>query len=130
MPAGRPSKYKPEFCGRVIEMGKYGASFHEMALEMDIHIDTFIEWRKVHPEFSVAVNQARTSSQGWWEKIGRTATVGQVEGFNATAFIFNMKNRFKDDWRDKQEIDNTHDLSDPMKALFGEIAAKGKRVGE
>ena len=51
-------------------------------------------------------------SQGWWEMKGRQATVGEVEGFNATSFIFNMKNRFKEDWRDKQEVDNTHKFGD------------------
>jgi len=33
MTAGRPTKYLQEFCDRVIEMAKNGASKHEMALE-------------------------------------------------------------------------------------------------
>jgi hypothetical protein len=28
-------------------------------------------------------------------------------GFNATSYIFNMKNRFPSDWRDRQDVDVT-----------------------
>ena len=107
MPAGRPSKYKPEFCEQVIEYGKEGMSLHEMALELDICYDTLNEWRKEKPEFSDAVKKALTYSQGWWERLGRTAASGYVNNFNATAYIFNKKNRFPADWRDKQEVAQT-----------------------
>ena len=108
MPAGQPTLYRPEFCQRIIEMGKYGASKAEMALELDICRASFDNYEKNHPEFLEAVNKAVQLSQGWWEKNGRIATFGAVPNFNATAFSFNMKNRFKDDWRDKQEVDNRH----------------------
>lgn len=107
MPAGRPSKYKPEFCEQVIEYGKEGMSLHEMALELDICYDTLNEWCKEKPEFSEAVKKARSYSQGWWEKLGRSAAAGGVNNFNATAYIFNKKNRFPADWRDKQEVAQT-----------------------
>jgi hypothetical protein len=35
------------------------------------------------------------------------ATFGATPGFNPTSYIFNMKNRFKEDWRDKVESDHT-----------------------
>jgi hypothetical protein len=41
-----------------------------------------------------------------------------------------MKNRFKEDWRDKQEIDNKHDMSDPMAEMFAQIASQGRRIGK
>jgi hypothetical protein len=109
MPAGRPSKYSPEMCDVVVELGKEGASKHEMALELGIHIDTFIEWVKDEnkPEFSEAVKKAVSYSQGWWEKKGRQATMGGVDGFNPTSFIFNMKNRFPGDWKDKRETEHS-----------------------
>lgn len=129
MPAGRPTKYRAEMCKEVVELGKEGASLHEIALQLDIHYDTLNEWRKEKPEFSEAIKKAQANAQGWWEQKGRLATIGQVDNFNATAFIFNMKNRFKEDWRDKQEVENKHDLSDPLSDLFAEIATKGKRIG-
>lgn len=104
MPAGRPTKYDPSICDTVVEMGKYGASKAEMALELDIDYSTFLAWQQKHKEFSEAVKKATDNSQGWWEKLGRQAAKGDVEGFNGTAYVFNMKNRFK--WADRAEVDN------------------------
>jgi Helix-turn-helix domain of resolvase len=103
MPAGRPTKYKPEFCDRVIELARDGASKAEIALDMNIAYSTFDVWQNDIPEFSEAVKAAERISQGWWEKKGRISTFGGVDGFNATSYIFNMKNRFKQDWREKVE---------------------------
>lgn len=111
MTAGRPSKYDPAFCDKIIELAKVGASKAEMALELDIAYSTFDVWQNENPEFSEAVKRAEKISQGWWEREGRLATFGGKDGFNATSFIFNMKNRFKDDWREKVETDNTHNVT-------------------
>jgi hypothetical protein len=54
-----------------------------------------------------AVNEAVALAQAWWESRGRKAVFGGYEGFNATAFIFTMKNRFPADWRDKQDIEHS-----------------------
>lgn len=103
---GRPSKYDPAMCETVIELGKVGASRAEIALELDIHIDTFIEWQKQHPAFSEAVKRAMQLAQGWWEKQGRLSTFAGKD-FNATSYIFQMKNRFRDDWADRQVNEQT-----------------------
>src|SRR5690606_39606725 len=79
----------------------------DLALEMDICFETLNEWRKEKTDFSEAIKKAIRHSQGWWERLGRVGASGQHE-INPTVYIFNMKNRFKDDWRDKQEIDNNH----------------------
>jgi hypothetical protein len=105
--AGRPTDYLPEYGDRVIELGKEGASKAEMAAELGCARSTFALWEERHPDFSEAVKEAVGWSQAWWEKKGRQATFGEVEGFNATAFIFNMKNRFPADWKDKVEQDQT-----------------------
>lgn len=106
MPAGRPTKYKPEMCDRVIAMGKYGASRAEMALELDIDYTTLLDWEKQHEEFSHALKRSAQNSKGWWERLGRQSAVGEVENFNATSFIFNMKNRFKEDWKDRHDLNH------------------------
>lgn len=104
MPAGRPTTYNPEYCERVIALGEEGASKAEMTLELGVARSTFALWEEKHPEFSEAVKRAVELSQGWWEREGRKATFGKTDGFNATAYIFNMKNRFKDDWSDTQKV--------------------------
>jgi hypothetical protein len=96
---GRPTKYDPAFCDRIIEMGAYGASMAEMCLEMRITHPTWYAWVEEHEDFSTAVKHARELARGWWEMKGRVATFN-AEGFNSTSFIFNMKNRFRDDWKD------------------------------
>lgn len=118
MTAGRPTKYLPEFCDRVIEMAKNGASKHEMALDLGIVPSTFALWQKENDEFSEAVKEAEKISQGWWEKQGRISTFGGTPNFNATSFIFNMKNRFKEDWKDmtrseSQALDKDGKPTDP-----------------
>lgn len=107
MPAGRPSKYDPAFCDKVISLGREGAGKCEMAAELGITYNSFETYQDQHPEFLQAVKEALRISQAWWEKQGRKATFGDIPGFNATSYIFNMKNRFKDDWRDKVEQENT-----------------------
>lgn len=104
---GRPTKYRPEMCEQVIELGKEGAGKAEMAAAIGIGYPTFKEWiRKdgeyFNPDFSAAVNIAVGYAQAWWEKNGRAATF-KSEGFNATSYIFNMTNRFGDDWKHKSE---------------------------
>ena len=116
-------------CDTILECGKQGMGKAEQAAEIGVHHSTFIAWQEEHPEFSAAVKDAQFFSQAWWEGKGRVATFDSV-GFNATSFIFNMKNRFPDDWRDKHEEDNKHDMSDPVKEFFAQVANAGKRIGE
>lgn len=105
--AGRPTDYDAAYCEQVIELGKAGASKAEMAAELGCARSTFALWEEAHPEFSEAVKLGVDLAQGWWEKQGRLATFGGTDGFNATSWIFTMKNRFRDDWKDKTEQDQT-----------------------
>ena len=99
MAGGRPTSYDAAYCERVIEFGKEGMSKAEMCLELDICHQTMTNWCEEHPEFLASVKKAVQYSQGWWEKMGRKSTFNS-EGFNSTSYIFNMKNRFKEDWSD------------------------------
>lgn len=101
---GRPTEYRPEFCARVLELGKEGASVVEMAADLGVHRDSLYEWEKVHSDFSDAFTHARQHSQAWWERQGRVNLLTQ--GFNASLWSKNMGCRFKGDWTEKtqQEI--------------------------
>jgi transposase len=126
MPAGRPTKYDPALCNTVIEAGEQGKTLAGMAEACDIDRSTLNEWVEIHPEFSRAVKRGLQKAQALWEDKGFLATFGGVDGFNATSFIFNMKNRFKDDWRDKVEQEQSgsteivhtvrHEVIDPKSA--------------
>ena len=124
MPAGRPTKYKAEFCDLVIERMREGASRAECCAEMDITPRTFLDWQDQKDEFSQAVKQGVILCKAWWEKKGRLATFGGTDGFNATSYIFNMKNRFKDadefgdNWADMRE--NKHSGAVTLKEMSEE----------
>lgn len=111
MTRGRPTKYDPKFCEAVIEAGARGDTLAGMAEECDVDRATINDWMEKHEDFSRAVKRGLQKAQALWESKGMAATFGEVEGFNATSYIFNMKNRFKADWRDKQEVDNSMTIS-------------------
>lgn len=130
MPGGRPTKYKPEFCDVVIASGREGKTLAEMAADLDVGRAAINDWIEKYPEFSCAIKEGLELAQAWWENNGRVATFGGFPGYNATSYIFQMKNRFKEDWRDKQEVDNTLSMSDPMAEMFAQIASQGQRIGK
>lgn len=98
---GRPSKYKEEYCSKLISFMAKGFSFEAFAGKISVNTDTIYEWAKKHKEFSDAKKKASAKSRLFWEEIGIDGAMGS-EDFNNTAWIFNMKNRFN--WRDKQDI--------------------------
>jgi len=119
-PVGRPTKYKQEMCDIVIECGKEGKTLAEMATAIDVDRATVNDWMENNQEFSRAVKHGLGNAQAWWEKQGRKRTFDS-NGFNATSYIFQMKNRFKDDWRDK--VENDHTSSDGSMSPVGEVPA-------
>lgn len=83
---------------------KNGYSFESFAGLIGVSKQTIYDWTKANPDFLDAKERAFEASRLTWERIGKNiATSG--EG-NATAYIFNMKNRFKEDWSDKQQIEH------------------------
>lgn len=99
--AGRPTKYHPEYCERVIACGRRGKSRTEMACEFRVARKTLSEWAKVHPDFDWAYKFAMTCSQAWWERIGYEGC-RQGSKFNAAAYIFQMKARFPEDYGERR----------------------------
>jgi len=109
-PRGRPTKYDPSWmCDAVIEVGRLGGSKDKMAATIGIHVDTIYEWVEKYPDFSDAIKEATQLSKVWWENCGQVSAIGMVEGFNSTTWIFNMKNRFPETYRDVKvtELNNT-----------------------
>ncbi len=98
---GRPTKYDPSWMlDAIIEAGRLGATKEKMAAMIGISKDTLYRWIEEDPEFSDAIKEGELLSQVWWENAGQLAAIGTVEGFNSTAWIFSMKNRFPDRYRD------------------------------
>lgn len=98
---GRPSSYKPEYCEQLREHMAGGLSFDSFAALCGSHIDTLYEWAKKHPTFSDAKKHGQALSLRFWEQTGLDGITGKIQYFNASAWIFAMKNRFK--WRNEPE---------------------------
>lgn len=111
---GRPSKYKKEYCEMLIEHMSKGLSFESFAAIPRVCDDTLREWEKVNPDFSAAKKIAFQLNRLFWEKLGidhiLNESTSEQEGksrshtsktLNSTVWIFNMKNRFPKQWREK-----------------------------
>lgn len=139
MRGGRPSEYDPAICAILDGMGHEGEGMAEAIVACGISRDTFYRWQDIHPDFSDAVKAMKARSQAWWEEKGRKATF-KNEGFNATSFIFNMKNRFKDDWSDVSRSELTGkdggaiktegDGITALKALVASIGERNRDAGD
>ena len=102
-PVGRPSKYEPHMLKTVMDIGSIGGSHMEMAVELGIDRVTFYRWTENNEEFRNAVKMADAAAQVWWERAARNGAVGLIDKWNPTTYIFHMKNRFKDDYREKPQ---------------------------
>ncbi len=100
---GRPTKYKPEYCQKLIDHMAQGLSFESFAGLIDVCLDTLYEWEKKYPEFSETKKRGRRKQAIFWEGAGRDAALGKIENFNATAFVWMTKNMLG--WREKQDVE-------------------------
>jgi len=106
-PFGRPSKYDPSMLEDMKKVAKDGASKAEMALTIGISRETFNNWEHSNPIFRDAVKECELLSQIWWERHGRKGMTGENPDFNSTAFIFQVKNRFRGDYMDTSRTEVT-----------------------
>jgi len=119
---GRPSKYDPAFCDKVVEHCETGASLTSFAASIDVCRDTITEWTKVHSEFSLAVKRAKAKCAAWWEVQAREGASGADKDKNPTLCIFGLKNMGADDWADKALLGS--DPDNPLPTGFNVVLKK------
>lgn len=72
MPAGRPTKYDPEFHpNRYIELSKEGWSQKEIACDFEVMVSTVHNWMQEHPEFLESVTRGTQHLHAWYLRYGR-----------------------------------------------------------
>lgn len=101
-PVGRPSLYRPEYCEKVIELGRKGCSPAEIASDLDVDRATLIRWSGEHEEFRTALTRAKIHEQAWWEKAGKAGMV--ADRFNAQVWTKSVAARFREDYTERQEL--------------------------
>jgi hypothetical protein len=115
---GRPTKYKPEFCKKILKYFNIKAgddvvlesgekkwfpnslpTLAGFACEIDVCRDTIHEWTRNYPEFSDAIKRAKEHQE-------RILVENGLRGGYAPSFaIFTAKNIVG--WKDKSEVDHT-----------------------
>lgn len=124
MPAGRPSKFKEEFIEQAEKLCKLGATDIEIADFFNVDVRTLHRWKLESDKFCHTIKTAKEQAD---ERVERSlfaratgyehdeVDIRVIEGQivqtpvrkyyapDTTAAIFWLKNRRKDDWRDKQE---------------------------
>jgi len=102
----KPTLYKKEYCERLIEHMSEGMSFEAFAGVISVTRKTLYNWKEKHEEFLEAHEIGIEKCRVFWERLGIQGAIGSKD-FNGTAWIFNMKNRFR--WRDSLEIEVNKD---------------------
>ena len=132
---GRPSKYKKEYAAMAERIALLGATDAELAAVFNVGETTINAWKKAHVEFSEALKKgkvfadARVAERLFNRALGYSHPEDKIFNNNGepmvvpttkhyppdtTACIFWLKNRQKDQWRDKQEHELTGKDSGPL----------------
>jgi hypothetical protein len=146
---GRPPKYKAEFAEQAAKLAGLGATDDQIADFLGIALSTFYAWRNSRNDFSDAIKSAKDVADERVERSLYQRAVGyqtdavkimQYEGKeilipyrenvqpDVTAQIFWLKNRRKDQWRDRQDHEHLHkveftaQLEEFLRALSGSKA--------
>ena len=117
-PVGRPSKYDPDYCERVITLGKLGKSIEQIACELNVGTRTIYEWRDVHEDFSRALEMAKEFEQNWWETIAQTHMIEEKDcaKLNASIWSRSMAARFPKKYRESTKTEITGADGQPLLA--------------
>lgn len=144
---GRPSLYRPEYGGMLVEyfnieptrevtrqvVTKSGdvvemtqtvpndlPTLAGFCCKIGVHRETLLNWSKAHPEFFDALKHAKEHQE-------RILVANGITGFYDKTFaIFTAKNLIN--WRDKTEVE--HDLSDPLKDLLTKVAGGSLKASQ
>jgi hypothetical protein len=84
-------KYKPEYCGRLIEYCAKGHTWNTFAAELNITRTLFYDWLDIHTEFAEAKEIADVKCEQYWEK---KALKGGSKDFNTQVYKLIMINKF------------------------------------
>ena len=112
---GRPSSYKKKYCKMLIEHMKGGLSYECFGAVIGHAKQTIYNWEKEHKEFLDAKRLAFNESRLFWERAGLGGMYmgGKENPFNATVWVFNMKNRFN--WSDRTHVEQEQKVELSMK---------------
>ena len=123
---GRPTKYEGEATlKKTRKFVEAGFTLEQLAIGLDVNEDTIHEWQNVHPEFSELLKETKAFCDEVIERSlfnrarGMTrktvtiesdgTTTEKIEDVppDATSMIFWLKNRKRELWKDRQDIEHS-----------------------
>ena len=94
-----------------------GLTYEQIAHNMGIGLTTLKEWRQKEPTIQSTLKRGREVVD---YEVENALLKSALEG-NTTAQIFWLKNRRKQQWRDKVEYETNNDELNKVKELLGKI---------
>lgn len=139
----RPTDYKPEYATQAAKLAILGATDSELADFFEVEPRTIYRWKNAHEEFCQALKVGKdiaddrverslyhnangydyTEQQAIKVKISRDEEEIQIvevrrhRPADTTACIFWLKNRRKEEWRDKQEVEHSGEVKSQIHVI-------------
>ena len=107
---GRPTLYRSKYCKEIVEFCAEGFSITGFAGSIGVNRDTISEWASSHPEFSVALKNAKSAATFSLEKDARRIRQKGAGPGTATMVIFGLKNFAPDEYSDNRQSQQERDL--------------------
>lgn len=123
------SKYRPEHCRELIDHMAKGFSFESFAGAIGVSKQTIYDWLESHPDFMDAKAIAQEKCRFHWEKLSVEYVINKPNGptINSQVYTLNMRNRFPQEWGQKQEQPpETKDktLTEAERALLADLSKR------
>ncbi len=96
--AGRPTKYRPWMCDKIIRLGETGMEVLELAIALGVGQATLYRWSEQHAEFREAFTRAREASEVFHLRNIRRQLQMPARHSNVSAYLNYMARRFPS-WR-------------------------------
>lgn len=144
---GRPTKYKPAFNNQVYKLALLGATDVEIAAFFEISKATLNTWKKEFPRFLDSLKRGKTTADAKVAESLFKRAIGyshpdvdiRVSGTrlfktkivkhyppDTVAAIFWLKNRSKENWRDKSVMEFEHLSDDQLQEIVHQLTQKIK----
>lgn len=155
MPAGRPTDYTDEIAREICQQLAEGKSLREICRSSDMPQESTVrKWaledrsgfyahyaqaREIgyHAMADELLEIADDAQNDWMERNGEDASGWQINGDHVQRSRLRLDTRkwmlskvLPKVYGDRIDVNNKHDLSDPMKEMLEYVNGNGKRIGE
>lgn len=92
----------------ILQMGREGAQHTHIMERFDLARETYYKLINRDTEFRDTVKKAQIYAQNYWLKFMEESFIkGDSKSINSNLWSLVMRNKFKEDWSEKKEIDVT-----------------------